>query len=326
MNLFKNKKTKNKDKIKVIENSNQKQEERTPNHWTYNDDPLLNMEPLFSDDPAASKISKNFSSSSNLDNTEVSGDVDISVRNKLEELRKIVGAQKVTPQKREGVLGSIIDRARKNSQDIQTQVLENDPVIAKLLKIENLRKTGGVDEELYTDVEKIKKNTVSYADRAKEFYSKHTSKPVESELERVRRLSQEVQSKREEQKRQSSNFKTNEIIENLNVEKDNRTVKGIFKVPRKLHSYSHIQEITREQELKNKLLEIKKVKFRNIEEEIDLTIQEIDSKKFKDQSKKDQYLDEKLKEFDKLLRDSTKENRKPELELIKPRRTQSKKK
>ncbi|WP_339033931.1 hypothetical protein [Spiroplasma endosymbiont of Cantharis rufa] len=312
MNLFRKKKT----KISVLENSNEKQEDRAPNHWTYNDDPLLNMEPLFSDDPEARKLSKNFSASSNMDQ---SNNSDLVVRDKLIQLRKIVGAKQVTAQKTEGVLGSIIDRARKNSQDIQTQVLENDPVIAKLLKIENLRKSGGVDEDLYTDVEKIKSSTVSYADRAKEFYSKHTtSKGVESELDRVRRLSQETQIRREEQKRENGEF-----VKELRVDKEPRVVKSIFKIePRRSYTY----EITKEQELKNKLLEIKKVKFRNIEEEIELTIQEIDSKQFKDDNKKAEFFEEKLKEFDKLLKNSTKENRKPELELIKPRRVQNKKK
>ncbi|WP_339030221.1 hypothetical protein [Spiroplasma endosymbiont of Cantharis nigra] len=319
MNLFRKKKTKV--KTNVLENSNEKQEDRAPNHWTYNDDPLLNMEPLFSDDPEARKLSKNFSASSNM---EQSNNSDLAVRDKLIELRKIVGAKQVTTQKTDGVLGSIIDRARKNSQDIQTQVLENDPVIAKLLKIENLRKSGGVDEELYTDVEKIKSSTVSYADRAKEFYSKHTTiKGVESELDRVRRLSQETQIRREEQKRETAKFETGEFVKELKVDKEPRVVKSIFKIePRRSYTY----EITKEQELKNKLLEIKKAKFRNIEEEIELTIQEIDSKQFKDQNKKAEFFEEKLKEFDKLLKNSTKENRKPELELIKPRRVQNKKK
>ncbi len=319
MNLFRKKKTKA--KTNVLENSNEKQEDRAPNHWTYNDDPLLNMEPLFSDDPEARMLSKNFSASSNM---EPSNSSDSAVRDKLIELRKIVGAKQVTAQKTDGVLGSIIDRARKNSQDIQTQVLENDPVIAKLLKIENLRKSGGVDEELYTDVEKIKSSTVSYADRAKEFYSKHTTgKGVESELDRVRRLSQETQIRREEQKRETAKFETGEFVKELKVDKEPRVVKSIFKIePRRSYTY----EITKEKELKNKLLEIKKVKFRNIEEEIELTIQEIDSKQFKDQNKKAEFFEEKLKEFDQLLKNSTKENRKPELELIKPRRVQNKKK
>ncbi|WP_342258853.1 hypothetical protein [Spiroplasma endosymbiont of Dioctria linearis] len=318
MNFFRKKKT----KTNVLKSSNEKQEDRAPNHWTYNDDPLLNMEPLFSDDPEARKLSKNFSASSSMEQLNNS---DSAVRDKLIELRKIVGAKQVTAQKKDGVLDSIIDQARKNSQDIQTQVLENDPVIAKLLKIENLKKSGGVDEELYTDVEKIKKSTVSYADRAKEFYSKHTTtnKGVESELDRVRRLSQETQIRREEQKRETAKFETGEFVKELKVDKEPRTIKSIFKIePRRSYTY----EITKEQELKNKLLEIKKVKFKNIEEEIELTIQEINSKQFKDQNKKAEFFQEKLKEFDQLLKNSTKENRKPELELIKPRRVQNKKK
>ncbi|QHX36959.1 hypothetical protein [Spiroplasma sp. BIUS-1] len=307
MNLFARKKNRNDE----LESSKDKYEDRAPNHWTYNDDPLLNMEPIFTDDPEANKvsiedISKQFSTGELYEEKS-------SVTDKLAQIRKNIGTS--APKNTGGVLGSIIDGARKKTQDIQNEILENDPVIAKLQKIEELRKSGGVDADLYTDVEKIKEKSVSYSQRAKEFHEQNSTKPRETEIERVRRLSQEVQNQRDERNRLRKLEAEQKTISEEIVEKEN-----IFlAVPK-----SKINKNPIEEEVKEKLLKLKEVKFKNIEEEVEKTIQEIDSKVFLSDVLKEEFFEEKLKEFDKLLKDSTKENRKPE--LIKPRRIQNKKK
>ncbi|WP_338984818.1 hypothetical protein [Spiroplasma endosymbiont of Diplazon laetatorius] len=309
MNLFARKKNRNDD----LENSNERYEERSPNHWTYNDDPMLNMEPVFTDDPEANKfsieeISKQFA-------TEDSSVESNSVTDKLAEIRKNLGTTSTQPKKSGGVLGSIIDGARKKTQDIQNEILENDPVIAKLQKIEELRKTGGVDADLYTDVDKIKQKSVSYAQRAKEFHEQNATKPVESELDRVRRLSQEVQNQRDERNK----LRQLELEQKTEDEVVEPQENIFLAVPKR-----ELKKKSIEDEVKNKLLELKEIKFRNIEEEVEKTIQEMESKVFLSDVVKEEFFEEKLKEFDKLLKDSTKENRKPE--LIKPRRLQNKKK
>ncbi|AUM62945.1 hypothetical protein [Spiroplasma monobiae] len=308
MNLFARKNKRNSE----AENSKDKYEDRAPNHWTYNDDPLLNMEPVFTDDPEANKISiedisRQYASGGSSVESE-------SVSDKLAQIRKKLG----TPSSSKpsgGILGSIIDGARKKTNDIQNEILENDPVIAKLQKIEELRKSGGVDADLYTDVNKVKSQSVSYAQRAKDFHEKNATKPVETEIERVRRLSQEVQNQRDERNRQRQLE-----IQQKTLDEEEEKKENIFLAVSKTQA----QKKSKEEEVKSKLLELKEVKLKNLEEEVENTIQEIDSKVFFSDVMKEEFLDQKLKEFDKLLKDSKKQDRKPE--LIRPRRTQTKKK
>ncbi|AUB31987.1 hypothetical protein [Spiroplasma floricola] len=307
-------------KTQKVKNSEEKYEDRNPNHWTYNNDPMLNMDPIFTDDPNAKKISiEDITRQLNKKHLEAEDNSDsenVLIKEKLKNIKKNIGQADNQPKKTEGVLGSIIDNARKNTQSIQNHILETDPVIAKLQKIEELRKSGGVDADLYTDVEKIKNNTISYSQRAKEFLEQNSMKPVESELERVRRLSQRVQNEREELNKQNK-VKSNSKV---SKEKEVEPKRNIFLAVSK----SQMQNNSIKDEVKQKLLKLKEIKFQNIEDEVEKTIQEIDSKIFYNESMKEEFFEEKLKEFDKLLKENTKPNRKPE--LIKPRRLQNKKK
>ncbi|AGR42428.1 hypothetical protein [Spiroplasma diminutum] len=307
MNLINRKKSRN----KKIQESQEKHEDRAPNHWTYNDDPLLNMEPVFTDHPDANKISiedisKQYATGPlNEENT--------SVTDRIAEIRRNLGKTE-SSNNTGGVLGSIINGARMKSQSIQNEIIENDPVIAKLQKIEELRKNGGVHDDVYTDVEKIKSNSISYYERAREFHEKNSSKPLESKLERARRLSQEIQNQRDERKKESKSH-----LENKSLIDETQQDLSIFMAVGK----SQIRQNSIEEKVKDKLFKLKEIKLRNLEEEIEQTIQEFDSKKFLNEEIKEEFFEEKLKEFDELLKESTKPDRKPE--LIKPRRLQDKK-
>ncbi|WP_339020645.1 hypothetical protein [Spiroplasma endosymbiont of Atherix ibis] len=316
MNFFSRKKKKN----QKVKNSEDKYEERNPNHWTYNNDPLLNMEPIFSTDFNAKKISiediTNQLNRKHLESEYNSYSENTSVKQKLESIKKNIGQSDKQFKKTDGILGSIIDNAKKNTQNIQNHILDTDPVIAKLQKIEELRKTGGVDADVYTDIEKIKNNTVSYSQRAKDFLEQNSMKPIESELERVRRLSQRVQNEREELNKQNKVKLTSKILSKKEPEQN----KNIFLAVSK----SKMQNNSVKDEAKNKLLKLKEIKVQSIEDEVEKTIQEMDSKVFYSEAMKDQFFEKKLKEFDKLLKENSKPNSKSE--LIKPRRLQNKKK
>ncbi|WP_338969604.1 hypothetical protein [Spiroplasma endosymbiont of Labia minor] len=186
-------------------------EERQPNHWTYSDDPFLNMEPVFSDDPQASTdILSQFNTVENLVNDEDSIETTDEVKNKIADIRKNLETQEVI--KREpSALDSILNRAKMNSARIQEDVEKNDPTIARLKKIDNaLRGRGEVDDDLYTDVTKSQTSTSYYAQRAKDFYDEHNAnmKPEESILDRARRLQEEAQIKRDR----------NQFESNLNIQ------------------------------------------------------------------------------------------------------------
>ncbi|AKX33813.1 hypothetical protein SLITO_v1c01470 [Spiroplasma litorale] len=263
------------------------EEERVPNHWTFNDDPILNMEPVFAD--------KDQSKKSKLEDLP-KDDAQIKI-DKLSELK--ANLRKNNPKKVEGPLGSIINSALKKSQDIQNQVMENDPVIAKLQKIEELRRTGAIDESVYTDIKKIKEQTVSYSDRAKKYHEKNATVVLESELDRVKRLS-EISKNR---------------IDGKNVNDYINRNKFSFKTPisKTVNKFSSL-----ENEVKDKLEQLKIKKERILEDELNQTIEDIRTMEFDSDVTREEFLKDKINEFNSLLR------KKEKSLLIKPRRKSKK--
>ncbi|KAJ3619905.1 hypothetical protein Zmor_008662 [Zophobas morio] len=159
-------------------------EERGPNVSSYEDDPLLNMEPVFTDDFAGQKENQFIQQThSNVVEGGASPLAAIIEKHRAENPRP--EAPKIA-----GPLGDIIGNARKKSDEIAHDVEERDPVIAKLKKIDQLLRSGGTDSSLYTDV---KKSQVGYyAQRAKEFISENVTKKPESDAERIARMAQET--------------------------------------------------------------------------------------------------------------------------------------
>lgn len=171
-------------------------EVRQPNHWSFDDDPLLNMEPVFSDDPLIP--SNPFEGmEEHIARPGVNSDEEA-----IQGIQSIIANRKAASPKSPstgGVLGNIIGAARQKAEQVQADVIARDPVIAKLQKIEELMRNGGVDADLYTDVSKSN-NTSYYAQRAAEFQKKNSTSSVkhnETDLERARRMAREAQEKRE---------------------------------------------------------------------------------------------------------------------------------
>ncbi|KAJ3616598.1 hypothetical protein Zmor_011798 [Zophobas morio] len=171
---------------KVVEKSQYEKEveERGPNVSSYEDDPLLNMEPVFTDDFAGQKESQFIQQThSNVTEGGASPLAAIIEKHRSENPRPEV-------PKIAGPLGDIIGNARKKSDEIAHDVEERDPVIAKLKKIDQLLRSGGTDSSLYTDVNKSQVGY--YAQRAKEFISENVTKKPESDAERIARMAQET--------------------------------------------------------------------------------------------------------------------------------------
>ncbi|ASP27920.1 hypothetical protein SCORR_v1c01450 [Spiroplasma corruscae] len=249
------------------------EEERAPNHWTFNDDPLLNMEPVFSDQIASSQEEdKQFVSKEQLK------------INKLSDLREKL--KQNMPKDIKGPLGSIISGAIKKSQDIQNEVLENDPVIAKLHKIEELRKTGAIDESVYTDVNKIKEKGVSYSARAKKYHEENSTVVLETELERVKRLSE---------------ISKNRINGRGAEDYINRNKYSFGQVSKKSNKLLDLQR-----EMVNKLEQVKLKKTKYIDDEFNLTLESISTMHFDDEATKEEFLIDKINEYDKLLKEKEK--------------------
>ncbi|AKU79395.1 hypothetical protein [Spiroplasma turonicum] len=260
------------------------EEERVPNHWTFNDDPLLNMEPVFSDQIKPGEDSNKVSPQ-----PQTKSDKLASIKDNLRKSRQ---------EKVEGPLGHIINGAIKKSQDIQNQVIENDPVIAKLHKIEELRKTGGVDDSVYTDVNKIKANSVSYSERAKKYHEKNSTVVLETELDRVKRLSKISKSR----------------VENKSVgDYINRSKFSIGSISKEDNKLKKL-----ESKVKETLELIKEKKQKYIDDEVNMTLEMINSMTFENDDTKEEFLVDKINEFNKLL------NQKEKSILIKPRRKSTK--
>ncbi|AGR41563.1 hypothetical protein [Spiroplasma taiwanense] len=286
---------------------NSQEESRSPNHWTYNDDPILNMEPIFTDDVNSKSIKiQSFVEEKNM---ELEVNTSSEASEKLKNLREKIGELKKTSV--EGVLGSIINGAREKSQIIQNEVIENDPVIAKLQKIEELKKTGGVDVELYTDVTKIQNKGVNYSERAKAFHEEHSTKIIESDLERAKRLTREAQEARNSQKDNSD--KTSGIFK-MNQDK---TI-DISENLKNLNKQHKSKILFLEQEVKEKINQIVDIKKKYLDQEAEETIQGLNLNNIDNEVKKEKFLLKKLKEFDKVLQ----ENSEYTANLIKPRRLQ----
>jgi hypothetical protein len=160
-------------------------EEKGPNVSSYEDDPLLNMEPVFADDLSGQmenkQIQKTFASAPVLDDNPLKGIIEKHREQApLPEPKRDFG----------GPLGDIIGNARKKAESIAHDVEERDPVIAKLKKIDELMRSGGSDESLYTDVNKS--HVGYYAQRAKDFLDQQVTKKPESDAERIARMAKET--------------------------------------------------------------------------------------------------------------------------------------
>ncbi|WP_338971614.1 hypothetical protein [Spiroplasma endosymbiont of Panorpa germanica] len=178
MGLF-NKKAKKKE----LENENIEVKERQPNHWAFDDDPVLNLDPVFADKDggAQSEFNQNQPARSSADEEQF-------VKEHLEKLR----AKKPALS---GKLGEVIANAQKNSGNLLNELEENNPIISKLRRIEEARKSGVHSEDLYTDLTKSDIN--SYSNRARDFIEKNNPKGYETDLQRARRLEAEQAKKRE---------------------------------------------------------------------------------------------------------------------------------
>ncbi|QEH62233.1 hypothetical protein SCHIN_v1c10400 [Spiroplasma chinense] len=300
MAVFKKKKN-----VEELSDYAKQQEDRAPNHWTYNDDPLLNMEPVFTDGkdgpaPSIEEVAKQYMpQSENKQNDEVA--------EKLQAMRKNIGIPK--EPKVGGVLGSIINGARQKSSSLQNEILENDPVIAKLHKIEQLKRSGGVDADLYTDLTKSK--TESYAQRAKKFHSENiTKKIVETELERKLRLSREAQERRESLR---ASYTPQIVEEQEEVKEEN-----IFLAQKK--SVSRLQEL--EDKVKGKILDLKNIMSEKLEKETELSILTIETETFETDKQREEFLEKKLKEFETYIEKSQKKiaNKSDDVATLVPRK------
>ncbi|AOG60759.1 hypothetical protein SHELI_v1c08100 [Spiroplasma helicoides] len=274
------------------------EEERVPNHWTYNDDPLLNREPVFADDssaPSFDEATKEFvANSSNEETTEIAA--------KLEKMRKNI--HKENKQKPKGILSSIIDKARSNSSRIQNEILENDPIIAKLHRIEELKKHGGsaASEDLYTDLSKSK-NNMSYSTRIKEFNEKNSvsEHTFETDLARKLRLSKEAQEKREQAKSFSfSNGKSEENEQRPFFSIPQRKSINQFEKASQKNLETHLDYL--EDELKHKINYLKLLKKEKAEKDAEESLNEFKSKKFASNEAKEKYLTKKIKEIEELIK------------------------
>lgn len=263
------------------------EEERAPNHWAYSDDPLLNQEPVFSDE------------------VRPSGEVQMPTPQVAEEVTNKVVKPKPVPRNSGGALGSIINSARKKSVDIQNEVLENDPVIAKLAKIEQLMRTGaaGLDEDLYTDTSKSD-GRETYAKRAEEFNRQNLKNlPNESELERKLRLQADAQRKRD-------------LLRGIEVALDEE-IEPVYAKMTPLVSQKPIQERANaflaqrrttmspldnlENEVKGKIEEIKLIKQQKIEKEAIANTMELETKEFADELEREGFLKNKLASMDQII-------------------------
>ncbi|QGS52312.1 hypothetical protein [Spiroplasma tabanidicola] len=288
MSLIKKKNKKDKSEFSKHE------EDRVPNHWSYNNDPLLNLDPVFVDSenaaPSINDIARNIEGENNVSYEETQ-----EIANKLAEMRKNVGIKRET-RKVEGPLGLIINRARDKSSQLQSEIIENDPIIAKLHKIEEMKRTGGVDENLYTDLSKSK--TENYADRAKKYLDKNLkNNKVETELERKLRLSREAQEKREAMRSVggSDETKVDMLQRFLNTDTSKYKTKKLKNSNLDYDDQYSLESL--ENEVKDKIFFLKEIKSESLEKETELSILELETKTFKNDQEREEYLIAKLKEL-----------------------------
>ncbi|QBQ08077.1 hypothetical protein SGLAD_v1c08780 [Spiroplasma gladiatoris] len=254
------------------------EEDRQLNHWSYNDDPMLNLEPVFIDSENAGPSLKDVTRELNLESDSQNQETE-EIAEKLASMKKKLNILKPN-KKNSGPLGSIINNARNNSEKLQNQIIENDPVIAKLHKIEQLKRSGGVDENLYTDLSKSK--IENYADRAKQFLNKNLkNKKIESELERKMRLSKEAQEKREA--------------------RDGALYTGVFdfKQTNNKKNYKKVEELKKE--IIEKISFLKELNDIDFEKETNVSLEEIENKEYSSGDAKKKFLTSKLKNIDEYL-------------------------
>lgn len=164
-------------------------EDRQPNHWAYDNDPILNLEPVFADEPGVKDKFK-YHRGLHPNKKESGQSAIVKMQDLLVKKGKEVPSEIVEPTQ----LSNIIGQARNKADQLQKDVIKNDPVIAKLIKIEQLRRTGGTDSDVYTDLSKS--NVSYYSQRAKEFHDQNSQLKLESDLERAKRLTKEAENKR----------------------------------------------------------------------------------------------------------------------------------
>ncbi|AHI53233.1 hypothetical protein [Spiroplasma culicicola] len=312
-----------KKKFKTKERSDfQRQEEdRVPNHWAYNDDPILNLEPVFSDSPdkpapSIEQIAREYLPE--IDDSATTHEVS----NKLQELRARIG--KSAEPEIKGPLGSIISGARQKSTILQNEILENDPVIAKLAKIEELKRTGGVDSNLYTDLSKSDK-TMSYAQRAKEFHSKNiTKKHFETEIQRKLRLSREAQERRESMANSLSTPETEleKARQKAQDAQEKREADEANVYLAKKKKSAKLEEL--EYTIKDRIMVLKDLRSQKLEKETELSILEIETKTFVDEAEREHFLEDKLKEIEIFINSSRNKVTPTDDSILIPRRRSTK--
>ncbi len=292
MGLFSKRKKPNKS-----EYANQ-EESRVPNHWSFNDDPLLNIEPEFSDSVKPKEKENDFSVSEVNDNKDAS--------TKLDEIKKRISINKPLNN---SPLGSIISGARKKTNDLQKEVIEKDPVIAKLQKIEELKRTGGVDANLYTDLSKSD-STKTYAKRAQEFHEKNFTKHIqENEIQRKMRLFKEAEEKRKAGiKENKTIWKTNELFKKSESKREEllKSAKPKSKTILNL-----------EEKIKKELENFKEINIHIAENNVENLIAEIENKTFKTNKERESYLSDKLKDIESLVADLKKEKGTKKIDISK---------
>ncbi|KAF5273749.1 hypothetical protein FQR65_LT17091 [Abscondita terminalis] len=174
-------KKKNKDKDLIIGNGD------NLNHWSFDNDPYLNVEPVFSHEapptlPNGDKIES--TTTKTLKKGKKNEDVSAKIA-KLSAQRNKNNSQFNVESN--NPLSNIIGAARNRNVDMQQELIENDPVIARLAKIEELRRTGGNGDELKADLSKSNLST-GFAARAKDFNEKNNVKPVDYSMARLKKL------------------------------------------------------------------------------------------------------------------------------------------
>gem|GEM_PF-5272738 len=178
-------------------------------------------------------------------------------------------------------------------------MIENDPVIARLAKIEEMKRRGATEglDDLYTDVNKSA-SLSSYAKRAQDYHQQNTKNFVmETEIERKLRLQAESEQKRELNKINST-FQINEpIIKRVELKK----IKKMQKL-NNFKSNADISENTKlEEDIKQKILSLKEIQQQKLEKEAELNILEIEVKSFETNVERKEFLETKLFEFNDLI-------------------------
>lgn len=276
------------------ENDANQEKERVQNHWTFSDDPLLNIEPVFIEPTDDNPEKKEALAPTTFEKTNKSSENLINFNEFSLEQKQVQN-----PLIKNDKLGNIINSARKKSEDIQNHVIENDPVIARLAKIEEMKRSGATEglDDLYTDVNKST-SLSSYAKRAQDYHQQNTKNFVmETEIERKLRLQAESEHKRELNKIDPS-FQINEpIIKRAEPKK-------LKKIP-KLNNFKNNGGISEnkklEADIKQKILSLKEIQQQKLEKEAELNILEIEVKSFETDDERKEFLETKLFEFNDLI-------------------------